>query len=149
MRRISVWLVLVGTAGLVADDGRGVKLNDGQKAFQGTWTIVEAEKAKKDEPVTARTVEFRGNKYLIRSGDQVIEEGTFEANARKTPNVIRVEATSGPEKGKKWHGVYELEGNTLRAVVGPVDKPLPEKLVEPEKGQRAFTLQRKAASDRP
>ena len=51
--------------------------------------------------------------------------------------------TKGAYKGKKWHGLYELEGDTLRAVVGPADKDPPTKLTEPDPGTRAFTLKRK------
>ena len=142
MTRLCLCLTLFTAAGLVAQDRKGPALNDGQKAFQGTWTIVELEKGKKDQPVTLPTVVFHGDKYAIKADGKVVEEGTFDATARKTPNLIEVTVTSGPDKGKKWHGVYELEGDTLRAVVGPVDKPRPEKLVKPEPGQRAFTLKR-------
>ena len=124
---------------------------DGQKAFQGTWTIVAmtaggAKPGKEDnekKPVTAGTVVFDKDRYTIKAGDAVVEEGTFTADAAKTPNRIAVTATGGADKGKKWHGLYELEGDTLRAVVGPADKDPPTKLTEPDPGTRAFTLKRK------
>ena len=34
------------------------------------------------------------------------------------------------------------EGDTLRAVVGPRDKAMPEKLTDPAPGTRGFTLKR-------
>lgn len=45
----------------------------------------------------------------------------FKVDASKAPNRIEVTATPGPDRGMKWHGVYELDGDTLRAVVGPAD----------------------------
>ena len=85
---------------------------------------------------------FKSDKYLIKAGDKTVEEGKFKADATRTPNRIDVEVTSGEDKGKKWHGVYELEGDTLRAVVGPADKERPKGLANPAPGTRGFTLKR-------
>lgn len=123
---------------------------DGPKAFQGTWTIVSMERGQKKDgkdeakklPVTNPTVVFTGGKYAIKAGDETVEEGAFTADAKATPNRITVTVTSGDDKGTRWHGVYELEGDTLRAVVGPTDKDPPTKLTKPEPGTRAFTLKR-------
>lgn len=124
---------------------------DGQQAFQGAWTIVSmtagGSKPGKgdnvDQPVTAGTVVFEKDRYTIKSGDEAVEEGIFTADATKTPNRISVTVTKGADKGKKWHGVYELEGDTLRAVVGPADSEPPSKLTQPDPGTRAFTVRRK------
>jgi uncharacterized protein (TIGR03067 family) len=143
--RFALLVTALAVAGLSADDPRA---GDGKKAFQGTWTIVsmevvgEKKKEPKEKPVTAPTVVFDGDKYRIKAGDEVVEEGTFKANAAKTPNRIGVAVTAGVDKGKKWHGVYELEGDTLRAVVGPADKDPPTRLTKPDPGTRAFTLKR-------
>jgi uncharacterized protein (TIGR03067 family) len=143
MSRISVAVVLVAAVTLRADDPKGAKLPDGQKAFEGTWKVVDQEKGKKsDEPLTARTVEFRGDRYTIKAADTVFEEGTFEANARHSPRQIDITVTSGKDKGKKWHGVYELEGDNLRMTVSPAHKPLPDSLEKPSPGERSFTLRR-------
>jgi len=142
MRTALFVTALAVSAGLAADDKRA-DTGEGMKAFQGTWTIVEMEKGKKgDQPVSAPTVVFEGNKYTIKAGDKTVEEGTFSADASKTPHRIEVTSTAGMDKGKKWHGIYELEGDTLRAIVGPTDKDAPKKLTEPQPGQRAFTLKR-------
>jgi uncharacterized protein (TIGR03067 family) len=141
--RTALFVMLLTTCGLVAQDRKGVQ-NDGKKAFQGTWTIVSLERGGKkvEEKVTASTVVFDGDKYRILAGDKAVEEGTFTVNAAKTPNQIDVVATAGIDKGTKWHGVYELEGDTLRAVVGPADKDRPKKLADPAPGTRGFTLKR-------
>jgi uncharacterized protein (TIGR03067 family) len=139
--RIATLIAALAASGLAADDP---KLADGKKAFQGTWTIVSLEHGgkKADEPVTAGTVVFKGDKYVIKAGDKTVEEGTFQVDAAKTPNRIEVTVKAGEDKGKKWHGVYELEGDTLRAVVGPVDKDPPKSLANPAPGTRGFTLKR-------
>lgn len=125
---------------LLADD----KKDDAKKAFQGTWTIVDRKKGgdKDKEPVTAPTVVFEGDKYRIKADDKVVEEGTFSVDASKSPKHIEVAATAGMDKGKKWHGIYEIEGDTMRAVVGPTDKKRPTKYDNPPEGVRSFTLKR-------
>src|SRR5687768_14974184 len=142
--RTALLATVLAVGAVPADD----KAGDGKKAFQGTWTIVsmevvgEKKKEPVEKPVTAPTVVFDGDKYRIKAGDEVVEEGTFKVDAGKTPNRIAVETTAGVDKGKKWHGIYELEGDTLRAVVGPADKDPPTKLTKPDPGTRAFTLKR-------
>lgn len=139
-------LVLLGalvlTGAVTADDKKAAP-GDGRKALQGTWTIVSMERGgKKAEKPGASTVVFEGETYKILDGDTVVEGGMFSADARQTPNVINVSATTGADKGTKWHGVYELEGDTLRAVVGPTDKARPKMLAEAPEGTRGFTLKR-------
>ncbi|MBL8797634.1 MAG: TIGR03067 domain-containing protein [Planctomycetia bacterium] len=115
---------------------------DDRQAFQGTWTIVERQKADSKEPVTAPTVVFAGDKYQIKAGDKVVEEGTFQVDGAKSPKLIEVAATAGMDKGKKWHGIYQIEGDTLRAAVGPTDKDRPTKYDNPVEGVRTFVLKR-------
>ena len=139
--RTCVLVTALAAATLSADEPR---LPDGQRGFQGTWTIVSLEYGGKkgDDPIDAGTVVFRADRYAIKAGDKTVEEGTFRADAEQTPNRIDVAATSGKDKGMKWHGVYELEGDTLRAVVGPADRDRPKSLANPPEGTRGFTLKR-------
>jgi len=127
-------------AGAVSADDR----KDDREALQGTWTIVDTRKGetKGKEPVTARTVVFEGGKYRIKAADKVAEEGTFSLDGSKSPKQIEVAATEGKDKGKRWHGIYEVEGDTMRAVVGPTDKERPTKYDSPPEGVRSFVLKR-------
>ena len=137
--RLMLVAALLSAGALVADDKK-----DDRKACQGTWTIVDTKKGdkKEKEPVTAPTVVFEGDKYKIKAGDKVVEEGTFIVDGSKSPKHIEVAATAGMDKGKKWHGIYEIEGDTMRAVVGPPDKDRPTKYDNPAEGVRVFTLKR-------
>ena len=137
----SVLLVAVLSAGaLTAQDRK----DDARKAFQGTWTIVHTKKGDDTdkEPVTAPTVVFEGDRYTIKAIDKVVEVGTFKVDGSKSPKQIDVAATEGMDKGKKWHGIYEIEGDTLKAVVGPTDKDRPTKYDNPAEGVRSFVLKR-------
>jgi len=136
MRFALAAMLLVGSA-VFADDKK-----DDKKAFEGTWTIVNRKRSDTKEPVTAPTVVFEGDRYKIKAGDKVVEEGTFTVDGSKSPKQIEVAATEGMDKGKKWHGVYEIDGDTMRAVVGPTDKDRPTKYDDPPEGVRAFVLKR-------
>jgi uncharacterized protein (TIGR03067 family) len=131
--------VLLFAGAVIADDKKGDR-----EAFQGTWTIVATKKGdKKDkEPVTAPTVVFEGDRYKIKAGDKVVEAGTFKLDGSKSPKQIEVAATEGKDKGKKWHGIYEIKGDTMRAVVGPTDRDRPAKYDDPPEGVRSFVLER-------
>ncbi len=136
--RLALVAMLLSVGALTADD----KKDDGRKAFQGTWTIVDRKKADGKEPVTAPTVVFAGDRYQIKAGDKVVEEGTLTVDGSKSPKHVAVAATEGMDKGKKWHGVYEIAGDTMRAVVGPADKDRPTKYDNPAEGGRVFSLKR-------
>lgn len=49
------------------------------------------------------------------------------------PKSITFEYASGPLKGQKRHGIYELAGNQLKLCYGPGDKPKPTAFATPEK----------------
>ena len=117
---------------------------DDATAFQGTWRIVNSKKGddKDKEPVSAPTVVFEGDRYRIKAGDKVVESGTFKADGSKSPKRIEVASTEGMDKGKKWHGVYEIKGDTMRAVVGPTDRERPTRYDDPPEGVRSFVLRR-------
>jgi uncharacterized protein (TIGR03067 family) len=132
---LATTLVIVGAA--LAEDKKG-----DSEAFQGTWTIVHRKKAGDKEPVTAPTVVFEGDKYKIKAGEKVVEEGTFKVDGSKSPKQIEVAATEGKDKGQKWHGIYEIKADTMRAVVGPTDKDRPTKYDDPPEGVRSFVLKR-------
>jgi hypothetical protein len=51
-------------------------------------------------------------------------------------------AVAGGGTGTKWHGIYEVKGNTLRAVVGKIDQAPPTDLNKPAEGTRSFLLKR-------
>ena len=136
--RYTLVAVLLSVGFVFADDK---DKGDARKALQGTWTIVNHKKGGDKEAVTIPTVVFDGDKYRIKAGDKVVEEGTFSVDDAKKPKQIEVTATSGPDKGQKWHGIYEIDGDTMKAVVGPTDKDRPTKY-EAAEGVRSFELKR-------
>lgn len=149
MRIPALLALTILTGGLLATAGEDDAAAKEREKFQGTWTIVSIEVGgkKSKDPVDAATVVFQGTKYVIKAGDEVVEEGTFEIDPSKAPKWIAVTATAGAEKGKKYHGIYEIKGDTLRAAVAPTDKDRPTKL-DPAPGTRTFTVKRQKSAGR-
>jgi uncharacterized protein (TIGR03067 family) len=144
--RTALFASLLATGFALADDERANP--KGLQSFQGKWTIVELQKGGKkvaEEQVRDSTVVFKGDAYkMLDKAGKVVEEGKITVHPEKTPLLIEVVSTAGMDKGKKWHGVYEIEGPVLRAVVSPVEDKRPMRLVEPPAHSRGFTLKREA-----
>jgi uncharacterized protein (TIGR03067 family) len=43
-----------------------------------------------------------------------VSHGTFQLDAVSTPSTLDVTFTQGPEKGNKYLGIYDLQGDTWR-----------------------------------
>jgi uncharacterized protein (TIGR03067 family) len=144
--RTALFASLLAAGFALADDERANP--KGLQSFQGKWQIVELQRGGKkveEEKAHATTVSFKGDKYTMRDkSGKVVEEGKITVHPEKTPLLIEVVSTAGMDKGKKWHGVYEIEGPVLRAVVSPVEDKRPMRLVEPPAHSRGFTLKREA-----
>jgi uncharacterized protein (TIGR03067 family) len=143
--RTALFVTLLATGALLADDERANP--KGLQSFQGTWKIAEHQRGGKvvKDDVHATAVVFKGDKYkMTDKNGKSVEEGTITVHPEKTPLLIEVVATSGMDKGKKWHGVYEIEGPVLRAVVSPADEKRPMRLDETPANSRGFTLKREA-----
>lgn len=142
--RTALFASLLAASALLADDERANP--KGLQSFQGTWKIAELQhggKKLEGDKVHATTVVFKGDAYkMLDKGGKVVEEGQITVHPEKTPLLIEVVSTAGMDKGKKWHGVYEIEGPVLRAVVSPADEKRPVRLVEPPANSRGFTLKR-------
>jgi uncharacterized protein (TIGR03067 family) len=57
---------------------------------------------------------FKDGQFTARLGKEKPQEGSYKLDPGKKPKMIDLERTSGPDKGKKQVGIYELIGHTLR-----------------------------------
>ena len=83
------------------------------KQFQGTWTMVSAEKAGKklpEELLKQSKVVFKDDTMTILGGPKE-EKAKFKLDASKTPRTIDV---TPPDRDKPALGIYELTGDTLK-----------------------------------
>jgi uncharacterized protein (TIGR03067 family) len=98
--------------------GQGVfktKDDEPKTELEGTWDLVaiEADGKELKLPKDGRMI-TTGNKFVLKAGDKTIIAGTFKLDPKKKPKAIDVTYTEGPDKGKSFKGIYEVDGDTVR-----------------------------------
>ena len=101
-----------------------------QQALQGTWMATGSKGFTKDVPAEdLRTLKltFRG-KAIAAHYSKKQAEATFKLNLKEAgPSEMDVTVSEGPAavKGKTLHGIYLLEGNTLKVAFRDPGKARP------------------------
>jgi uncharacterized protein (TIGR03067 family) len=128
--RISVVALccVVGFAasGSVADDK--ADLEKELKKFQGAWTIESSETGGMAIPadqLKGFIVTYEGDQHTLKHGGKVFQVGTQKLDPSKSPKTIDVTMTEGPSKGAVMLGIYEIDGDTLKACFDPEGKKRP------------------------
>src|SRR5262245_59006649 len=81
--------------------------------FQGTWTLVSAERDGKKTPqeeATKLKLSINGNKFTLRKDSEVVSEGSMTLNPNKKPKQLDETITTGPNKGKTYLAIYKIDG---------------------------------------
>jgi uncharacterized protein (TIGR03067 family) len=117
---------LLLAAGLIAaaDATKDSKTGD----IEGTWQATSGiDHGKKIPAAKAKTlsITFKGGKYTVKVGSRAVENGTYKADASKTPAEIERTAGNGPDKGKTSLGIYEVKGDALKTAFEDAGKPRP------------------------
>jgi uncharacterized protein (TIGR03067 family) len=89
---------------------------DDVKKMNGTWTVAEAHLAGMKLPEDfSKTVKLtlKDGAYSTEVGDNK-DEGTVKLIAGTKPALMEIEGTVGPNKGKKFQAIYELDGDKMR-----------------------------------
>jgi uncharacterized protein (TIGR03067 family) len=93
------------------------RLQREEEKLAGVWQVTGAEA--NGQKIPARQVPnlrltFKSGKYSVQLGDEKPQEGTYKIDPSKMPRTIDINRTTGPDKGKKQVGIYELVANTLK-----------------------------------
>lgn len=108
------FLVTLMAAGLVAGVS-GAAGADDVKGLQGVWIAVSAERSGAAAgDLKGHRLTFSGDRFTIRFNGKLLYQGTFRADASKKPATIDFTHTRGQAIGKKWLGIYLLEGDALK-----------------------------------
>ena len=90
--------------------------SDDAKSLNGTWLPVTAELAGEKFPDEVRkTIKLvvDDDKYTVTVGKKP-DRGTVKVDSSKKPKEMDIIGTDGPNKGKTFLAIYELDGDTLR-----------------------------------
>ena len=89
----------------------GADVKDGD-AIQGTWLASEAELAGKKLPDEVR----KSIKLVLKDENYAVgvDKGTVKLDPTAKPKSMDITGKDGPNKGKTYLAIYELDGDTLR-----------------------------------
>jgi uncharacterized protein (TIGR03067 family) len=131
---IAIWVT--GCGGDKADDA---------KHIQGTWTIADAQIGGVPFPAqAAKTIILKvdDGKYEVQA--EQLDKGTYTVDPTAKPKVLDIFGAEGPNAGKHFPCIYELQGDMLKVCYQLGDGLRPTEFKSPT-GTKIFlvTYQRK------
>ena len=109
-------LCCVIAAGILVAAAFAADAPDDAKGIQGTWLPTKGELGGKPVPdAVLKKISLKlddGNYLATVSGEP--DKGTYMLDSKSKPKGITVKGTEGPNKGKAFPAIYELQDDTLR-----------------------------------
>jgi len=139
-------LLVVGVVFLLAAGDAEDEVKKELARFEGTWkwVLIETEKMKlPEDEISGPRMKLMGDKFTVNESADATFSGTFKVDPSKKPKTIDVTFTDGPDKGKTFLGIYELEGTTYKVIVDPEGKSRPTEFkIKPGSGYVLQVLKR-------
>ncbi len=125
-----------------------------KEMLQGTWHIVEAQAGSKhqaNDTSKDQIWDFTGDKIVIHYADGGSYEMKYQIDQKQKPKAIDLSPTDEREKGYKYKGIYELDGDRLkvyysRNVAPGAERPTQFEPQGEDRGGRSFVLKRAPAA---
>ena len=120
---------------------------DERKLLQGTWLPTAAELSENPfDEATLKTMKLvvEGDKYTVTVGKSPFDKGTIKIDPAAKPKTMDIIGTDGPNKGKTFLAIYELNGDTLRVCYDLTGKVRPTEF-KTKKGELLFLATYKRA----
>src|SRR5262249_36579485 len=111
MRMQALLPVIIGFF-IAADDPKDNAAKKDLERFQGNWTLISLERDGKKVPqdeAKKLKLTIKGNKFILRKDSVVVSEGSFSLDPAKKPKEIDETITTGPNKGKVFLAIYEID----------------------------------------
>jgi uncharacterized protein (TIGR03067 family) len=123
---VAVVTLLLGSGSHAADaDAKADAIKKELAKFQGTWQLVSSEtdgQKAPEEQLKQIKVVIKGNQHSVYFGDKLLAENVrFDIDPTKKPKTTD---DTLPD-GRMIHGIYELDGDTLRSCVAGIGKERP------------------------
>jgi uncharacterized protein (TIGR03067 family) len=153
MRALSLALLSVGLLAaptLFADHFQRKAVRTEAQHLHGNWKVVSVEgfdNAKAADEMKSVRLDIHGRAIDARWGDNKTATAHFKIDPTATPHTIDIMVTRGPEEvqGKMLHGVYSLDGDTLKIAYRDPGQSRPTSVAaEGEKDVHRVTLKRDA-----
>ena len=112
---------------IAADAGDDAAKKDLEK-FQGNWQLISMERdGKKTTPEDAKkiTLTILGDKFILRKDAVTISEGTMKLDATRKPKEIDETISTGPNKGKAFLAIYEIDDEQHKICFAAAGKDRP------------------------
>ena len=105
MRLLSLICLAMLAGAAVAAEGEA----EARKALVGTWV------GRVDEGATGHKLTFTADRISgTRDEKQYLGEGSFTVDRKQKPWKMDAVGTKGPQRGRRYLGIYMLEGETLK-----------------------------------
>ena len=113
------------------------RYEDDNKVIEGTWVILEAELGGQklpDENIKAAKLILDEGKYRFQN-----DQGEYKLYPGEKIKAMDIMGREGPNKGKTFLAIYELEGDTLKICYDLAGKIRPKEF-KTEAGTRQFLV---------
>jgi len=120
-------LAALASIWFIAHTGDDTAKKDLEK-FQGNWTLISAERDGKKTPEDeAKKIKLtiQGNTFVLRKDGVVVSEGTMTVDASKKPKEVTETITAGPNKGKVFSAIYEIDDEQHKICFAAAGKERP------------------------
>lgn len=110
--------------------------------LQGAWSIETLEIDGQKMPAGTARIVLKGDRFTT-TGMGAEYEGTIAVDGKKKPKALDMTFTTGPEKGNKNLGIFEVNGDTWRLCLNMNGKSRPKEFTSrPGSGVAMETLHR-------
>jgi uncharacterized protein (TIGR03067 family) len=126
MRSLGLIASMMGV--LIAADPGGDAAKKDLAKFQGNWTLISAERDGKKMPeADARKLKLtiQGNQFMLRKDAVILSEGTMTLDPTRRPKAIDERITTGPNQGKLFSAIYEIDDEQHRICFAAAGKERP------------------------
>jgi len=96
--------------------GADAKADDDAKLLTGNWQPVQGEVGGQKLPedvLKNLSLSMTDGKYTVITPD-VTDKGTYAIDPAKKPKTMDIDSAEGPNKGKKFLAIYELDKDKLK-----------------------------------
>jgi uncharacterized protein (TIGR03067 family) len=108
-------IICIGLAVAISLGAFAADSPDDARAIQGNWKPVKAELAGQPMPdAVLKTISLQldNGKYEVFVGSEP-DRGTYTLDSDSKPKGMSITGTEGPNRGKTFPAIYELNGDTL------------------------------------